>query len=116
MEQARGADRGVLVRDLLIFQFKLLLDGMKDVVVVQLSIVTAVVDLVLARPGRVPLFYRVLRLSERIDLWLNLYGAASKAAEKSDGLFGASRAGSDSLLGKLEEMVRRRHEPESPAA
>jgi hypothetical protein len=112
--------RGVLIRDLLIFQLKLVLDGAKGVLVFQLSIGAAVIDFILGRPA---LFYRVLRFSERFDLWLNLYGAAEAAAEGasegtaegSDGLFGASRAGSDSLLGKLEELVKQRVEPHVPA-
>jgi hypothetical protein len=112
--------RGVLIRDLLIFQLKLVLDGAKGVLVFQLSIGAAVIDFILGRPA---LFYRVLRFSERFDLWLNLYSAAEGAAEGAnegtaegaDGLFGASRAGSDSLLGKLEELVKQRVEPQVPA-
>jgi hypothetical protein len=110
--RSRGG-RGLLVRDLLIFQLKLVLDGAKGVIVFQLSIGAAVFDFILGRPA---LFYRVLRISERFDLWLNLYGAAEKTTEESDGLFGASRAGSDSLLGKLEELVKQRAEPVSPVA
>lgn len=97
---------GVLLRDVLIFQVKLLLDGLKDVVLVQLSIGAAILDFVLGRKGRPLLFYRVLRASERFDLWLNLNGAATQAESTPDGLFGASEAGSNSLLGKLEQLVR----------
>jgi hypothetical protein len=112
--------RRVLLRDFLIFQLKVALDGVKGMVVFQLSIGAAVFDFIIGRPA---FFYRVLRLSERFDLWLNLYSAAEGAAdgagkgtaEDADGLFGASRAGSDSLLGKLEELVKRRTEPATPA-
>ena len=76
----------------------------------------ALFDLLFGRPGRPLLFYSVLRLSERFDLWLNVYGAADKAEMDEDGLFGASRAGSDSMLGKLEEIVRHRVDPEIPRA
>ena len=51
------------------------------------------------------------RISERLDLWLNLYGATEKAEEDEDGLFGGSEAGSDSLLGQIEQMVRGGDEP-----
>ena len=68
---------------------------------------TAVVfDILFGRPGRPLLFYNVLRLGERFDLWLNLYGASSRAEASDDGLFGASEAGSPSLLGRLEQLVR----------
>lgn len=105
-----GAQRGVLVRDLLIFQLKLVLDGLKDMVLIQLSIVAVVIDLVLGKPGGPLLFYRLLRCSERFDLWLSLHGAADRAEDTDDGLFGASRAGSNSMLGKLEQVVRNRVE------
>jgi hypothetical protein len=106
----------IIIRDLMIFQIKLVLDGLKGVLVLQLSIGAALFDLVFGRPGRPLLFYSVLRLSERFDLWLNVYSAADHAEETDDGLFGASRAGSDSLLGKMEEMVRQRVDPEMPRA
>ncbi len=110
MDAMHAAKKGALVRDLLIFQTKLVLDGLKDIAMIQLSILAALFDLLFGRPGRPMLFYSVLRLSERLDLWLNLHGAATHAEETDDGLFGASRAGSDTLLGKLEELVRNRVE------
>lgn len=108
--------RRVLLRDLAIFLLKLVLDGVKGAVVLQFSVGAALFDLLFGRPGRPLLFYSVLRLSERFDLWLNVYGAADKAEMDEDGLFGASRAGSDSMLGKLEEIVRHRVDPEIPRA
>ena len=58
----------------------------------------------------------MIRSAERFDSWLSIYGATQSAEDNEDGLFGASRAGSDSLLGKLEEIVIGRKEPEQPAA
>lgn len=103
------ARRGVVVRDFAIFQVKLLIDGVKDIVLSALSVLALILDL-LSGGGRKPrLFYSVLAMSERFDLWLNLSGAVTRLEEDElddDGLFGASEAGSDSLLGKVEEMVR----------
>lgn len=103
------ARRRVVVRDFAIFQLKLFLDGLKDVSLSALSLGALVLDL-LSGGGRKPrLFYSVLAISERFDLWLNLSGAVSRLEEEElddEGLFGASEAGSDSLLGKVEEIVR----------
>ena len=110
-----AAKKGTLVRDLLIFQLKLVLDGLKDVALIQISLVAAVFDLVFGRPGRPLVFYNVLKLSEKADLWLNLYGASRHAEHTDDGLFGASRAGDDTMLGKLEEYVRNEKEEVSRA-
>ena len=110
-----AAKKGTLVRDLLIFQLKLVLDGVKGVILIQVSLFAAVFDLLFGRPGRPLVFYNVLRLSEKIDLWLNLYGASRRAEEDEDGLFGTSPAGADTMLGKLEELVKNKVEGVSRA-
>jgi hypothetical protein len=103
------AKRSVMFRDLIIFLVKLAIDGLKDLALMNLAIGAAILD-VLAGGGKRPrLFYSVLRLSERFDLWLNLNGAMEKMESGEagdDGLFGASVAGSDSLLGQIEQLVR----------
>jgi hypothetical protein len=96
----------VLIRDFLLFQLKLALDGLKGLAVFNLSIVALIIDLLSKGPRRGRHFYRVLRVAERFDLWLNLYGPAARARQSGDGLFGASRAGSSTMLGRLEQMVR----------
>jgi hypothetical protein len=110
----KARTRWVIIRDLLIFQLKLAMDGMKDLVFMPISIAAAALDMLLPgqRPGR--RFYAVLRVGERFDRWLSLFGAAQKADALDDGLFGASRAGSASLLGRLEEIVIGHQEPQAP--
>jgi len=106
----------VLVRDYLIFMLKLGIDGLKDVVLVQLASIAMLADL-LRGGGKPRLFYRLVRQSERFDLWLNLNGAVDELerGESRDGLFGASTAGSDTLLGKLEGWARGlEHDREPP--
>jgi hypothetical protein len=112
MSNSARPGKAALIRDLLIFQMKLVIDGLKDVVLVQLALLAAVFDIVFGKPGRPLVFYGVMRMGERFDLWMNLYGAAERAAHTEDGLFGASRAGSPTMLGKLEEMVRNGEEVE----
>lgn len=103
-----AASRRVLIRDLLVFQVKLALDGLKDLALLQASIAAAIIDFLFMRFTRGRCFYGVLRFSERLDLWFNLYGAAQRAASDRDGLFGVSRAGDSTFLGKLEELVRQK--------
>lgn len=90
------ASRQVTLRDFLVFQLKLAVDGLKDVLVFQVSIVAMVVDLVSGRGKRPRWFYSVMRESERFDRWLDLHSAMRRAAgvdpeaaESADGLFGA---------------------------
>jgi hypothetical protein len=108
----------VAMRDFVIFQIKLALDGLKGVIVFPLSLLAITVDMIRGPRNRPRHFYSVVRMSERFDAWLNLYGAVERLeageSDDDDGLFGASEAGADSLLGKLEEMVRGGDAPRPP--
>ena len=104
----------VLVRDFAIFLVKLALDGIKDVILIKLSILALIFDLAIGGKRRGRFFYKVMRLGERMDLWLNLYGAAHHARLNPDGLFGESRAGDDTFLGEFEELVRKGDGPPGP--
>ena len=110
-KQKEGA---VVLRDLLVFQAKLLLDGLKDLVMIWISIGAA--DAGPDRPSgeRGRRFYASMRAAEKFDRWLDLYSASEVAVDHEEGLFGASRAGADSLLGKIEMMVLGHEEPEAP--
>lgn len=113
--------RGALVRDLGIFQLKLALDGLKGLLLLQVSLVAAALDIAFGPRGEESLFYRVLAASERFDLWLNLYGPAAEADASRDGLFGSSDETADTLLGRLERAsgrwaARRDARQEAPRA
>ena len=101
----------VSIRDFAIFQLKLLIDGLKDGAVFATSFVAFGIDLVFKRHGRRRFFYKMMRVSEKLDLWLNLRGATEGADENPDGLFGTSTAGTDTLLGQIEQLVRGGDEP-----
>lgn len=104
--------RRALLRDVIIFQGKLWMDGLKDLVLAPLSVGAAVVDVMSGRPV---LFYAVLRAGERFDRWLNLFSAADRAGRSREGLFAGSEPGDGTLLGELEELTigkrQRREEP-----
>jgi hypothetical protein len=103
----------VLMRDALIFAIKLVIDWAKDLVLIQAALLAVCVDLImmLGLGKRRSFFYRVLEIGERFDLWLNLYVPSKTARHNPDGLFGESRAGDDTFLGEMEELVRRGPEP-----
>ncbi len=109
LSPAGGVSRWVILRDLAIFQLKLFMDGFVDVALAPISIGAAIVEIFFAGERRGRLFYSIMRFGERADLWLNLYGASRRA--DADGLFGGSRAGSDTLLGELEQRLRGGDEP-----
>ena len=94
----------VAVRDLIIFQIKLALDGIGDLVLAPVSLLAFVLDLITRNRER-RLFYAVLQAGERWDQWLSLYKPAKEARGTSEGLLGASKIGADTFLGKVEEVV-----------
>ena len=101
----------VLIRDATIFMLKLWLDGLKDLVLTFGAIGAALLDLTVRRNQDTYLFYRVVRAGERFDLWLNLYGGAEVGGASREGLFAGSRSGEDTLLGKLEAMMKQKDQP-----
>lgn len=99
------------IRDFVIFQIKLAIDGFKDMALIPVSIAAFVADLAFKIRGPKRLFYRLMVVSEKFDSWLNLNGVAKAAMAHDDGLFGVSRAGSDSYLGQMEQIVRGGDDP-----
>lgn len=99
--------RNVTVRDFLIFQAKLALDGLGDLVAFNLSIVAIILDFISGRGKRPRLFYSVVRGSERFDKWLNLYGVAERMddADAGGGLFDGVDPEEDTLVSEIERLV-----------
>ncbi|PEN14462.1 hypothetical protein CRI94_05400 [Longibacter salinarum] len=97
-----SASRTVIIRDLIFFQIKLWLDGIKDIVLSPLSIIGAGIDILSGRSGQKSLFYKVMRLGERFDLWLNLYGPAREAATHPDGLLARRGVRSRDLIEQID--------------
>lgn len=72
--------RRVLLRDIAVLQLKLLLDGLRDVMLVPASLVAGAVSLARGRDGHAGSeFYRVLALGRQSEQWINLFGALRNA-------------------------------------
>ncbi len=76
-EKLDGPDRWTLIRDVAVFQIKLLFDGFRDLLLLPISLIAGIVSLV--KGGREPSseFYDLLRIGRRSERWINLFGAAS---------------------------------------
>jgi hypothetical protein len=105
MDATNATPRRVIIRDLIIFQIKLLLDGLKDLVLSQLSFFAALVDVLIGGSRRGRIFYGAMRIFERFDLWLNLYSATDRARRTSGGLLEERPRGVDSLLSAIERIL-----------
>ena len=82
-EKEPGAERWVLLRDLGVLQVKLIVDGLRDLVLVPLSLIAGVISLALSKdnlPG--PQFYQLLAWGKQSEVWINLFGAVNNSPEK----------------------------------
>lgn len=80
------------------FQVKLLVDGLRDLVMSPISLVAALIGLVAHpdRPGR--LFEQVLDFGRRTEDWINLFGRPQE------------EPGIDELFGKLERQLEAQYD------
>jgi hypothetical protein len=95
------SDRWEFLRDVLVFQMKLFLDAIRDLMLSPVSIVAGVIDLISGHepPGRY--FYRVLAFGGRTETWINLFGKPGRPDEPG----GDESITIDSLVGQVERLV-----------
>lgn len=93
--------RWKLARDLAVFELKLALDGMKDLVLAPLALAAVVADMVMPAESRGVFLRAVIRIGERFEAWLNLYGLKRRDSTQTildDG-------GSDLIVDYLESKT-----------
>lgn len=75
--------RNEILRDVLIFQVKLWLEGFKDIVLMPLSLGAAAIDLFVRRPQDQGVLYSVMKLGDRFERWVHLYAALEERDQAS---------------------------------
>ncbi len=90
--------RWELIRDVLVFQLKVVTDGLRDLLLGPASLVAAILSLLGVGSRRGSLFYEVLRLGRRSERWINLFGAVEPPEE-------GDLPSLDSLVGEVERLV-----------
>ena len=71
-------DRRTLVRDIAILQVKLVVDGLRDFILVPVSLVAGIISLVKSGDEPATEFYDLLKMGRRSERWINLFGAAER--------------------------------------
>ena len=77
IEKTNRPDRWTLIRDVAVFQVKLVFDGMRDVVLLPISLIAGIISLVKGGGSPSSEFYDLLKVGRRSERWINLFGAAS---------------------------------------
>lgn len=100
-----GPDRETLVRDIAVLQVKLIVDGLRDFILVPISLVAGIISLFRAGDPSGNEFYNLLRVGKRSEEWINLFGAAERVPEPTDARVKFPDEDIDDLVGRVESFV-----------
>jgi hypothetical protein len=105
-ETREPPDRRMLVRDVFVFQFKLIVDGLRDFFLVPVAFVAGLLSFVNAKDG-VPgsHFYNLLQLGKQSEEWIDLFGAMRNAPPELREHVRFPEENMDQLLDRLETCV-----------
>jgi hypothetical protein len=74
---------GTLLRDLVAFEIKLVIDGFKDFILTQVAVVAFLAELIFRKGRRGGLFYGLMGVGRRFEHWLGLYEPWHEQVEKN---------------------------------
>jgi hypothetical protein len=97
-----SAARWALIRDVAALQVKLVIDGLRDALLIPLSLAAGLVDLLTRRGPDGGLFYRVLLFGRRSEGWIDLFEAADRVAPRRRR---GREPGVDEVFRRLEALL-----------
>ena len=103
--------RTTLARDIVVLQAKLLVDGLRDLILVPASLIVGIVSLLSfdnGKPGAE--FYRLLHAGKQSEHWINLFGALRNAPPDLADVKGFPDADMDDIVGRLETYMVEEHQ------
>lgn len=92
--------RWLLIRDLIQFQLKLIVDGLRDLLLVPISLVAGLAGLIIRHDDPAVYYNRVLKLGRRSERWINLFGQSRQFKHEHS---------IDQLFGQLEDRLKKQH-------
>lgn len=105
-EPVQHPDRWTLIRDILVLQFKLVVDGVRDFLLVPASLIVGIVSLFSSKDGKPgPQFYRLLGVGKRSEQWINLFGAYRHSPESISSRGNPADANIDDFVNRMESLV-----------
>ena len=98
-------DRWTLIRDILVLQVKLVIDGLRDLILVPISLLIGFISLLRAGNATGSEFYELLRVGRRSERWIDLFGAAERVygPPVGDDRFPAKSI--DDMVSRVESFV-----------
>lgn len=97
--------RWTLIRDVAVLQVKLIVDGLRDFLLVPISLIAGLISLIRAGDPAGNEFYRLLRVCRRSERWINLFGAADRAPDPAEDETPFPEEDIDAIVGRVEAFV-----------
>ena len=95
--------RAVLVRNSVVLQLKLVVDGLRDATLIPLALIATVLGLMRGGEDADREFRRVIKLGRRSERWINLFGHEVPSGRTGPG------SSLDQLLERVEAVVVEQH-------
>lgn len=94
-------NRRQLIKDVFVFQMKLLLDALRDFVLSPVALLCGAIDLISGAKKEQSLFQKLLHLGALSDRWINLFG-------EHPPLEGVEKGNVDQWANELDRKARKR--------
>lgn len=125
--QVKADDRWTFLRDVLVFQLKLLVDNLRDFALMPVSLGAALADLVFRGEREGALFYKVLRWGAHSEKIIDVYSALDPSSREAAAAGSAEQATDsgfavnpnytiDGVIARLEGVLVREYEKGGTAA
>jgi hypothetical protein len=95
-----------LIRDIGVLQVKLVVDGLRDLVLVPASLVVGIVSVVKTKNGKPGSeFYNLVSIGKQSEQWINLFGAIENAPPDVVDTMPFGTGGIDDIVSRVELFV-----------
>jgi hypothetical protein len=99
-------DNRTLIRDVALLQAKLIVDGLRDLILVPASLVAGLISLMSGSDGRPgSQFYHLLGMGKQSEEWINLFGALKNAPPDIVHHKTFPDTDMDEIVGRIEAIV-----------
>jgi hypothetical protein len=95
-----------LIRDIGVLQVKLVVDGLRDLVLVPASLVVGIVSVMKTKNGKPGSeFYKLVSIGKQSEQWINLFGAIDNAPPDVVDAMPFGNGGIDDIVSRVESFV-----------